>query len=128
MAEVPASHKDILQKRAMADVATVASDGSPRLSPVWFDWDGKALRFSTIKRRAKFRNIEQNPRVSIVIIDPDEPYRYLEIRGEATYEEDPSGSLIKELSLRYDGEAWTKPTDGRVIVSVTPSRVIAYGD
>jgi PPOX class probable F420-dependent enzyme len=128
VATVPSGHIDILKKKALAVVATIGPDGSPQTSVVGFDWNGNSLRFSTTKSRAKFKHLAKNPRVSILILDPDFPDRYLELRGQAAIAEDADGSLIDELSLRYNGIHWNGPTEGRVIVSLEPSKVIAYRD
>jgi PPOX class probable F420-dependent enzyme len=126
---IPESHADILQKKkAFAQVATVGKGGAPQSSVVWFDWDGTAVTFSTTKGRAKYKHLERDPRISILIIDPDDPYRYLELRGAATMTEDPDGSLIQKLSLRYDDAPWTKSVEDRVIVSLDAEKVHAYGD
>ncbi|MGH2753658.1 MAG: PPOX class F420-dependent oxidoreductase [Actinomycetota bacterium] len=127
MAAIPDSHRDILEKKGFASVATVDASGSPQSSAVWFDWDGRALTFSTTKGRAKYKNLARSPRVSILILDIDDPYRYIELRGEVTFADDPTGTLIDKLSRRYYGEPWTRPTDDRVIVSLEPDRVQVYG-
>src|SRR4051794_24449657 len=88
-ARVPESHLDILEKRSFAHVATVGSDGAPQVSVVWFDWDGTRLSFSTIRGRQKFRNLERDPRIAMTITDPDDPYRYVELRGRVSIEDDP---------------------------------------
>ncbi len=127
-AAVPASHADILEKLGFAHVATIGSDGSPQSSPVWFRWDGAVLSFSTTKPRQKYRNLVADPRVAMTILDPDDPYRHIEIRGVVEIEEDPDGSLIHELAKRYMGaERFEGNLKDRVIVRIVPARVNVYG-
>ena len=80
---VPESHSDLLQdeKRALAILATTMNDGSPQATPVWFDMEGETLCFNTARGRVKDRNFLTRPHIAIVIIDPDNPYRYLQIHG-----------------------------------------------
>ena len=82
--EIPRSHLDLVawDTRSFAHVATIGPDGEPHSSPVWFDWDGSRLEFSLTTQRQKYRNLMRDKRVSISIIDPHDPYRYVEIRGE----------------------------------------------
>jgi PPOX class probable F420-dependent enzyme len=126
LAEIPAKHAGILDTKALALVATIDKHGGPQTSAVWFGWDGLALTFSTTRVRAKCRNIERDPRISVLVIDPDDPYRYLEMRGRATVRDDPEGALIEEMSQRYEGKSWNGSSEGRVIVSLEPTKVIAY--
>ncbi|HXA92796.1 MAG TPA: PPOX class F420-dependent oxidoreductase, partial [Steroidobacteraceae bacterium] len=73
---------DLLQqKKPLASLATVQPDGSPQLTPVWFDFDGKHIRVNTAKGRVKARNMHEGSRVAVMIVDPDNPYRYVQIRG-----------------------------------------------
>jgi PPOX class probable F420-dependent enzyme len=82
MATVPASHSDLLTtKLAFAHVATLNSDGSPQVTPVWIDFDGTNVLVNTAKGRVKARNFAREPRVAISITDPENAYRYLGIQG-----------------------------------------------
>jgi PPOX class probable F420-dependent enzyme len=128
MATIPAGHTDIVEKKAMAIVATVDPGAAPQTSVVWFEWTGSALQFSTTKPRAKFKHLQRNPKISVLILDPDDDHRYLELRGMAQITDDPDASLIDRLSLRYNGNPWEGPLDGRVIVSLEPTKVVAYGE
>lgn len=126
MAEVPEKLKDILDKPALAHVATVTPGGSPRTSPMWFEWDGERILLSHTKARAKYRDVQSNPRVALSIADPADPYRYLEIRGRVEIEDDPEKTLIHRLAKKYTGKdryEWDGPGDDRVIFKVTPDRV-----
>ncbi len=122
---VPASHLDLLQRPLFAHLATSRAEGGPQVNPMWFIWDGQHLRFTGTTTRFKHRNITHDPRVAVSINDPDQPYRYLEIRGTVTaIEPDPRAEFFLTLADRYG-----LPTDGapgdaphRVVYVVTPDR------
>lgn len=107
-------------------VATVRGDGTPQTSIVWVDTDGENVVFNTTNARAKGRNLRDNPRLSISVWDVDDPYKYFEVEGPVELTEDGAAEHIHELSRRYTGEDFARPTD-RVIVRVTPERVRDYG-
>ena len=93
---IPESHKDLLEKPAFGNLGTLMKDGSPQVTPIWVDYDGKFVRFNSAKGRVKDKNVRRDPRVSISLQDPANPYRYLEVRGrvvEITEKgaDDPSG-------------------------------------
>src|SRR5262249_45958274 len=78
-------YRDLLkQKKPLAHLATVMADGSPQVTPVWFDWDGTHIRVNSAKGRIKDRNMRARPTVALSIVDPDNVYRYLSIRGRVT--------------------------------------------
>ena len=127
---VPASHRDLLDKAGFAHLATVGPDGSPQSTPMWYAWDGEHLLFSTLKSRRKHRNLLADPRVAVSIADPDNPYRYVQIRGVAALEDEPQGSLINALVQKYMGEAvyrWDDPDAERVVVRVEIQRSSCFG-
>ena len=80
--QVPEKYADLLKKKAFANLGTLNPDGSPQVTPVWVDYDGKHVRINSALGRVKDRNIRRDPRVSLAIQDPENPYRYLEIRGK----------------------------------------------
>ena len=82
MVAVPAGYADLLERPLYGHLATTRPDGSVQVSPMWFDWDGELLRFAHTAKRQKYRNVQRNPRVAMSISDPDNPYRYLEVRGD----------------------------------------------
>src|SRR5512133_3893270 len=82
MAVIPENFLDLLQqKKAFANLATIMPDGSPQVTPVWFDYTGGMIRVNTAKGRVKARNLREGAPVAMSILDPDEPYRYIQIRG-----------------------------------------------
>lgn len=127
---LPSSHEDLIQDstRAYAYLATVMADGSPQLTPVWFDSDGEHIRINSARGRVKDRNMRARPNVAILITDPKDPhYRYLQIRGRVV-EITEQGALdhIGVLSLKYRQRPWS-PVNGqvRVIYKILPESVSA---
>src|SRR6266852_4911624 len=95
MAVIPQDYADILRTNALAHIATIGPRGEPQSTPVWFDWDGTNIRFSQIKTRQKYRNLLRDPHIALSIVDPTNPYRYLEIRGKVVrIDEDPNLDFI----------------------------------
>jgi PPOX class probable F420-dependent enzyme len=105
MVAVPAGYDDLLERPLYGHLATTRPDGSVQVSPMWFDWDGELLRFAHTTKRQKYRNVQRNPRVAISISDPDNPYRYLEVRGDVErIEPDPAASFFRRIANRYSGD------------------------
>lgn len=128
MAELSAEVRRYFDAPNYATVTSVNPDGMPQSTVIWVRTDGDDVLFSTVKGRRKHRNFLRDPRTSILIIDPDNPYVYAEVRGTVTLEDDPSGSLIQELSVKYTGGPWNEPPGNeRVIVRVTPQKVTLRG-
>ena len=85
MATIPDAYLDLLQqKKAFADLATLMPDGTPQVTPVWFDYTGGVIRVNSAKGRTKARNMKEGAPVALSIMDPDNPYRYLQVRGKVT--------------------------------------------
>jgi PPOX class probable F420-dependent enzyme len=128
---IPATHVDILEKKGFAHVATIGPDGAPQSSPVWYGWDGEHLLFSQTTGRQKYRNLKRHPEVALSVTDPDNPYRYLEIRGRVeSIDEDPDNRFINSMAKKYLGEdvyPWPQPGDHRVVVKVHPSHTTTQG-
>jgi PPOX class probable F420-dependent enzyme len=82
MQKIPESHRDLFRKRSFGHFATVMPNGSPQVTPVWVDYDGEYVLVNAATGRQKTRNIERNARVAIDILDPDNPYRWLQVRGQ----------------------------------------------
>jgi PPOX class probable F420-dependent enzyme len=131
MADIPDSHKDILESKGFAHVATIGPDGAPQCTPVWFDWDGKQVKFSQVTTRQKYRNLQRDQRVSLSIQDPSNPYRSIEIRGTATFSEDTDRTFVDSLAKTYmdqDTYDYDQPGDIRMIVSVVPEHSTWFGE
>ncbi len=129
--EIPASHRDLLDSEALAHIATIGPNGEPESTPVWFGWDGTHVRFSVTKKRQKYRNLTRDPRIALSIVDPANPYRYLEIRGTvARIDEDPNLDFINSMAQKYLKQKkypWHTPGDERVVVVVEPQRTSQMG-
>ena len=128
---IPDSHKDILESKAVAHIATIGPDGGPQNNPVWFDWNGDHLIFSQTKTRKKYANLQRDPRIAISIVDPENIYRYVEIRGTVErIDEDQDNAFINSMAKKYMGQEvypWHQPTDERVVVYVKPERTTQMG-
>jgi PPOX class probable F420-dependent enzyme len=120
----PESHADLLERPVFAALATVRTDGWPLSNPMWFLWDpGEGvIKLTHTTRRHTFRNIQREPRVSLSMADPDDPYRYLQVRGVVeSIEPDPEGAFYQVLQRRYRGYATeVKDRDVRVVLTVRP--------
>jgi len=128
---VPEGVEDLLRSTALAHVATIGPHGEPQNNPVWFDWDGEYLKFSQTKTRQKYRNLRRDPRIALSIVDPENPYRYLEVRGEvAKIAEDPDLDFINAMAKKYMGKdkyPFHQPGDERVVVFVEPRHTTGMG-
>jgi PPOX class probable F420-dependent enzyme len=120
---VPPDYRDLLERPLFGHLATLRPDGSPQVNPMWFVWDGTHLRFTTTSTRQKHRNVTADPRVSVSVNDPDQPYRYLELRGKVVaIEPDPTAALFTELASRYGADFDGPPADAadRIVLVVRP--------
>jgi PPOX class probable F420-dependent enzyme len=121
----PQTHVDLLERPLFAHLATVRPDGSPQVNPMWFLWDGekRVLKLTHTKERHNYRYIQRDPRVALSIADPDDQYRYLQVRGVVdSIEDDPTGHFFQVLSQRYRGTAGAVlDRDVRVIFTVRPT-------
>lgn len=106
MAEkVPEEFEDLFEKKAFGHLATLMPDGHPQSTPVWIDREGPNIIVNTASDRQKHENVERDPRVSISILDPDDPYRYLEVRGRVTeIRKADADEHIDRLAKRYLGK------------------------
>ena len=131
MNTVPDAFKDLLtSKKAFANLATVNADSSPQVTPVWFDWDGKNVRINTAKGRVKDKNLRRTPTVALSIMDPDNPYRYVQVKGRvADVTESGADAHIDALAKKYTGKDYSnrKPGEVRVTFTITPDRVQTMG-
>ena len=114
---------ELLHEPQIATVATVMADGSPQLTPVWVDTDGEAILFNTAKGRVKHRNLVRNPKVAVTVVDKDDYYRLVNVRGTAEIVEEGADEHIDRLAKKYlgaDSYPWRKADEQRVIVRVVP--------
>jgi PPOX class probable F420-dependent enzyme len=132
MVAVPDNYLDLLQqKTAFAELATVMPDGTPQVTPVWFDYVGGKVRVNTAKGRVKARNLQPGAAVAMAILDPDNPYRYLQIRGRvASATENGADAHIDGLAKKYLGKdtyPFRQPGEVRVMYEIEPSSVSGMG-
>ncbi|PSQ09104.1 PPOX class F420-dependent oxidoreductase [Halobacteriales archaeon QS_5_68_33] len=127
---IPESYHDLFERRTFAHFSTVMPDGTPQVTPVWVDYDAGRGRLlvNTARGRQKERNVAANPKVGASMLDPEDPYRWLSVRGEVTaVTEEGAVEHIDELARRYmDVEEYPNhDTEDapRVIVEVRPDRV-----
>ena len=111
------------ETKAYLFLATTMPDGSPQVTPIWFNTDGKHILINTNEGRVKDRNMKARPKVAMVIQDPSTPYRYLQIRGEvAEYVREGADEHINQLSLKYDNKPWTyREGQKRIIYKIKPT-------
>jgi len=106
MNKIPESHMDLLNdnRKAFAYLATVMKDGSPQVTPVWFNFDGEFLMINSAEGRVKDKNMRSHPNVALTIQDPGDPYRYLQVRGRVIdFTHEGADAHIDALSLKYTG-------------------------
>ena len=131
MPTIPATHQDLLQKPAFANLATLNPDGSPQVTPVWFEYDGQNILVNTARGRVKDRNLKREPRVALSIMDPANPYRYLGIQGRVTeMTENGADAGIDRLAKKYLGKdkyPWRGPNEVRVLVKIAPEKIHTMG-
>jgi PPOX class probable F420-dependent enzyme len=128
---IPEHYRDLLESTALAHVATIGPNGEPQNNPVWFGWDGTHIRFSQTTTRQKTKNLERDPRISLSIVDPANPYRYIEIRGKlVAVEPDPDIDFISRMAKKYmgvDRYPWHNPKDERIVMVVEPVHTTQMG-
>jgi PPOX class probable F420-dependent enzyme len=132
MATIPDSFLDLLQKKvALANLATVNPDGSPQVTPVWFDYTDGKIRVNTAKGRVKARNMQEGTPVALAIVDPDNIYRYIQIRGRVTRAtEEGASAHIDSLAKKYLGKdkyPFGQPGEERIRFEIEPGSVQTMG-
>ena len=126
---IPESFKDLFNKVAFAHLATVMADGRPQVTPVWFSFDGTHFWVNSAKGRLKDKNMRRNKYVALSIQDPDNPYRYLEVRGKVVdITESGAREHIDSLAKKYlDKDKYPVPDEVRVIYKIKPERISTMG-
>lgn len=126
MTKIPQSHRDLLDKD-VAVLATVGDDGLPQQSAVWFVADGDTISISLNNSRQKTKNLTRDPVCDLLILDRENPYRYLEVRGRAIVEPDPDYGFARRVEKKYNAKlaAHDQKGDSRVWVTIQPTKVNA---
>ena len=132
MAIIPENYLDLLeQKKAFANLATIMRDGSPQVTPVWFDYTGGMIRVNTAKGRVKARNLREGAPVALAIMDPDNPYRYIQIRGQVKrVSEQGASEHVDSLAKKYLGKdkyPFAQPGEVRVLYKIEPQHISSNG-
>jgi PPOX class probable F420-dependent enzyme len=114
------------EKKAFASLALTLADGSPQVTPIWFGWDGTHIILNTARGRVKDMVMHRGGKVALLIVDPNDPYRYLQIRGRVVDEtEEGAYDVICDLRLKYHGDRDfpKRPGEVRVTYKVLPEQV-----
>jgi PPOX class probable F420-dependent enzyme len=131
MTAIPEKYRDLFHKKSFAQLATLLPDGSPHVAPVWVEYDGRHILINTAKGRVKDRNMRRDPRVGLDLLDPDNPYRHLSIRGRVTgITEEGADEHIDKLTKKYIGQdhyPYRGSGEVRVIYKIEPLTVHAMG-
>jgi len=127
MASIPEDDRDLFEKKTFAHVATMLPDGMPHVTPVWIDYDADENRLlvNTERHRRKAKNVENDPRIGVSMVDPDDPYRALSVVGEVDeITTEAAREHIDELAHRYTGEDYAAEIQSeRVLLKIRPDRV-----
>lgn len=128
---IPEKYLDLFNKRAFGHLATLMPDGKPQVTPVWCDFDGTYVLVNSARGRQKDKNMRRDPRVSLSILDPDNPYRYLEIRGEVVeITEEGARAHIDKMAKKYLGRdeyPFAQPGEVRVLYKIKPLHTTSMG-
>jgi PPOX class probable F420-dependent enzyme len=128
---IPEKYRDLFQKRAFATLGTLMPDGRPQVTPVWVDFDGEHLIFNSAKGRQKDKNVRRDPRVAMALMDPENPYRYVEVRGRVVeITEDGASAHIDKMAKKYlgvDKYPYGQAGEVRVMYKVKPEHTTVMG-
>ena len=131
MVAIPESHLDILKGKNFAHVATLMKNGAPQVTPIWVDFDGTHVVLNTAEGRQKVRNLDRDGRIAISVHDQENPYRYIQIRGEVTgHSTNGADAHIDKLAKKYmnlDAYPYRNPAEQRVIYTIQPEHVQVMG-
>jgi len=124
MTDFPASHRDLLDAQ-VATLATIGDDGLPQLTEIWFIHDDGEIKVSLSNARAKTANLRKRSACSLLILDLGNPYRYLEIRGNAKLDDAGGAELAQKVGAKYNADLaqYDKPGDARVSVTIEPTKI-----
>ena len=126
--EIPDSHKGLLGAQ-VGVLGTIGASGRPQLSATWFLAEGDIVKISLNTARQKVKNLQADPKASFLIFDPENPYKYLELRGDAEISPDPDYVFADKVGAKYGADLRNndKPGEKRVVVTIKPVRVVAWG-
>lgn len=128
--QIPESHIDLLERPVVVTLVTVMPDGQPQATPIWADIVDGRIRVNTVVGRQKYNNMKERPQATVLAIDPENPYRWMEVRGKVTGESLEDGDeVIDKLSRDYVGTDYQdhRPENTRVNLYIKPTRVVTGG-
>jgi len=130
-ASVPEKYLDLFNKKTFASLATLMPDGSPQVTPVWFEFDGSHILVNSARGRRKDQNMRADPRVALAIPDPENPYRYVEVRGTVEeITENRAAAHIDKLAKKYlgvDKYPYAQAGEVRVLYKIKPEKFSGMG-
>lgn len=126
-AAIPASHRDLLEAPGVAAFTTIGASGYPQTSAIWYLLDGDVIRTSLQKSRQKYSNLVADPKASLLIIDPANPMRTIEIRGDVTLADEHDASQLRLVAAHYGAPLERFPLGDRAVMTLTPRRVRVTG-
>ena len=128
---IPEKYQDLLQQKTVAALGTLMADGSPQVTPVWFDHQKDEVWVNTASGRQKHLNVQRDPRVALTIVDPNNVYRYVELRGRVReITEEGAEAHIDQMAHKYLGKdkyPWHNPKERRVLLKITIERAHGIG-
>lgn len=128
---IPEKFNDLFDKQVFAHLATVMPNGAPQVTPVWVDYDGEHVLVNTAEGRQKDKNLQREPRVSLSLLDPENPYRYLEVRGSVVDRTtDGADEHINKMAKKYLGQdvyPFRQPGEVRVLYKIKPEHLTSMG-
>ena len=126
MAQIPAEFHDLFEKPILFALATVMPDGQPQVTPVWGDVADGNPRINTAEGRQKDRNLKERPQATVMIVDPADPQRWIEVRGTVTGTTEGGDAHIDSLAKKYlgvDSYPYRNPAETRITFTITPTKV-----
>jgi len=130
MAELTPEQKAFLTQPFVGTATTIRPDGSPHSTVVWVDVEDGVISFNTAKGRAKARHLEQNPHAGVLVVDPNDTYKWVAVDGRAELTTEGADEQIDKLAKKYLGQdeyPWRSPDETRIKVRITPEHVTAAG-
>ena len=126
--EIPHTHKDLLGAQ-VGVLGTIGASGRPQLSAVWFLAEDDTVKISLNTTRQKVKNLQAEPKASFLIFDPANPYKYVELRGDAEITPDDDYAFADQVGAKYGSDLRDRdePGETRVVVAIKPARVVAWG-
>jgi PPOX class probable F420-dependent enzyme len=129
MTTIPDSHRDLIDGPNLGALSTLGRDGAPQVTALWYLAEGNTVLLSLTTDRQKYKNAVRHPQATLFVIDPTNPFRTLEVRSDTSIEEDPDLAVFDRIIRHYgqDPASFPAPRDNRVVLRLTPTRVVANG-